>query len=141
MDVYLSESLEDTQCGEIIDDTDLQHTIELQQFWLQVCIVCLTLNMGKVTIAKGSPQKRTKRNQSSSSKVPKAAKLSDAKVGSTRRRIIGKTPCPMVHRFARSWQPYRKVSKLHCDQCARREDDVPTDWPETCPTGAFTRHL
>ena len=89
--------------------------------------------MGKVTIAKESPQKRTKRNQSSSSKVPKAAELSDAKVGSTRRRIIGKTPCPMVHRFARSWQPYRKVFKLHCDQCARREDDVPTDWPE----GAF----
>ena len=84
-------------------------------------------------MAKESPHKRTKRNKSSSSKVPKAVELSDAKVGSTRRRIIGKTPCPMVHRFARSWQPYRKVSKLHCDHCARREDDVPTDWPE----GAF----
>ena len=91
--------------------------------------------MGKVTIAKGSPQKRTKRNQSSSSKVSKAAKLSDAKVESTRRRIIGNKPCPIVRCFARSWQHYirQDVSKLHCDQCAQRGDDVPTDWPE----GAF----
>ena len=33
MAVYLSESLEDTQCGEIIDCTDLKHTIEFL-FWV-----------------------------------------------------------------------------------------------------------
>ena len=27
----------------------------------------------------------------------------------------------------------QEISKLHCDQCARRGDDIPTDWPE----GAF----
>ena len=53
-----------------------------------LCFHCLTVTMGKVTMAKVAPRKSTITQKSSSPKVPKAADLSDAKVGSGKGKSV-----------------------------------------------------